>query len=40
MMREGIPKGMASMSKAMRGKCNVDTRLAEEIIREAAHIRM
>jgi len=31
MMREGIPKGRASMSKTMRGKRNVDTRLGEEI---------
>jgi len=31
MMREGIPKGRASMSKTTRGKSNVDTRLAEEI---------
>jgi len=31
MMREGIPKGRASMSKTMRGKSNVDTRLGEEI---------
>jgi len=31
MMREGIPKGRASMSKTKRGKRNVDTRLGEEI---------
>jgi len=31
MMREGIPKGKASMSKTTRGKNNVDTRLGEEI---------
>jgi len=31
MMREGIPKGRASMSKTTRGKSNVDTRLGEEI---------
>jgi len=31
MMREGIPKGRASMSKTMGGKSNVDTRLGEEI---------
>jgi len=31
MMREGIPKGRASMSKTTRGKSNVDTRLEEEI---------
>jgi len=33
MMREGIPKGRASMSKTTRGKSNVDTRLGEEIER-------
>jgi len=31
MMREGIQKGRASMSKTTRGKSNVDTRLGEEI---------
>jgi len=31
MMREGIPKGRASMSKTTRGKSNVDTRFGEEI---------
>jgi len=31
MMREGIPKRRASMSKTTRGKSNVDTRLGEEI---------
>jgi len=31
MMREGIPKGRASMSKTTRGKSKVDTRLGEEI---------
>jgi len=31
MMREGIPKGRASMSKNTRGKSTVDTRLGEEI---------
>jgi len=31
MMREGIPKRRASMSKTSRGKSNVDTRLGEEI---------
>jgi len=31
MMREGIPKRRASMSKTTRGKSNVDTRLEEEI---------
>jgi len=31
MMREGIPNGMASMSKTTRGKSNVDTRMGEEI---------
>jgi len=31
MMRDGIPKGRASMSKTTRGKSNVDTRLGEEI---------
>jgi len=31
MMREGIPKGRASMSKTTRGKSNVGTRLGEEI---------
>jgi len=30
-MRQGIPKGRASMSKTTRGKTNVDTRLGEEI---------
>jgi len=45
MMREGIPKGRASMSKTTRGKSNVDTRLEEEIERGRAkltqwHIRM
>jgi len=34
MMREGIPKGRASMSKTTRGKSNVDTRL-ERRLREA-----
>jgi len=29
MMREGIPKRRASMSKTTRGKSNVDTRLRE-----------
>jgi len=28
---ERIPMGRASMSKITRGKCNVDTRLGEEI---------
>jgi len=32
MMREGIPKGRASMSKTTRGQSNVDTRLEEEMI--------
>jgi len=31
MMREGIPKRKASMSKTTRGKSNVDTRLGDEI---------
>jgi len=31
MMREGISKGRASMSKTTSGKSNVDTRLGEEI---------
>jgi len=31
MMKEGIPKGRASMSKTTRGKSDVDTRLGEEI---------
>jgi len=31
MMREGIPKRRASMSKTTRGKSNVETRLGEEI---------
>jgi len=31
MMREGIPKGRASMSKTTIGKSNVDMRLEEEI---------
>jgi len=31
MMREGIPKGRASMSKTTRGNSNVDMRLGEEI---------
>jgi len=31
MMREGIPKRRASMSKTTRQKSNVDTRLGEEI---------
>jgi len=31
MMREGIPKGRASMSKTTSGRSNVDTRLGEEI---------
>jgi len=31
MMREGIPKGRASMTKTTRGKSNVDTRLGEDI---------
>jgi len=29
-MREGIPKGRASMSKTMSGKSNVDTRWREK----------
>jgi len=29
MMREGIPKGRASMSRTTKGKSNVDTRLGE-----------
>jgi len=28
---EGIPKGRASMSKTMRDRSNIDTRLGEEI---------
>jgi len=31
MMREGIPKRRASMSKTTRGKSNVDMWLVEEI---------
>jgi len=31
MIREGIPKGKASMSKTTRGKSNVDMKLGEEI---------
>jgi len=31
MMREGIPKRRASMSKTTRGKSNIDTSLGEEI---------
>jgi len=31
MMREGNPKGRASMSKTTRGKSKVDKRLGEEI---------
>jgi len=31
MMREGIPKGRASMSRTTRGKRNVGTRSREEI---------
>jgi len=31
MMREGITKGRANMSKTTRDKSNVDTRLGEEI---------
>jgi len=31
MMREGIPKARASMSKTTRCKINVDTRFGEEI---------
>jgi len=31
MMRERISNGRASMSKTMRGKSNVDTRLGKEI---------
>jgi len=31
MMRDGIPKRRASMSKTTRGKSNVDTRVGEEI---------
>jgi len=31
MMREGIPKGRANMSKTTRGKSNVDTRLGKKI---------
>jgi len=31
MMREGIPKRRASMSKTTRGKSNADMRLGEEI---------
>jgi len=31
MMRKGIPKRMASVSKISRGKSNVDMRLGEEI---------
>jgi len=30
MMRKGIPKGRANMSKITRGKSNVGTRLGEE----------
>jgi len=32
MMREGIPKGRASMLKTTRGKSNVDARSGEEIV--------
>jgi len=35
MMREGIPKGRASMSKTTRAKRDVDTRLRERRLREA-----
>jgi len=31
MMRDGIPKRRANMSKTTRDKSNVDTRLAKEI---------
>jgi len=31
MMRQGIPKRGASMSKTTKGKNNIDTRLGEEI---------
>jgi len=31
MMKEGIPKRRASMSKTTRGTSNVDTRFGEEI---------
>jgi len=31
MMREGVPKGRARMSKTTGGKSNADTRLGEEI---------
>jgi len=31
MMREGIPKGRASMLKKTRGKSSVDTSLGEQI---------
>jgi len=38
-MREGIPKGRASMSKTTRGKNNVSTRLGEEIERGIAKLK-